>query len=77
MAGSLGYCALDRRRDPLVGDEIRSCWEAAETAALVRSGPGAPWTPAGFIEMDDALPPTATASGSSEPGWSLWGDPEA
>ena len=28
MAGSLGYCGLDRRRQPLAGDEIRSCWEA-------------------------------------------------
>ena len=29
VAGSLGYCGLDRRRQPLVGDEIRACWEAA------------------------------------------------
>jgi hypothetical protein len=28
VAGSLGYCGLDRRRQALVGDEIRSCWEA-------------------------------------------------
>ena len=28
VAGSLGYCGLDRRRQPLVGDEIRACWEA-------------------------------------------------
>ncbi len=28
MAGSLGYCGLDRRRQPLAGDEIRECWEA-------------------------------------------------
>ena len=28
MAGSLGYCGLDRRRQPLAGDEIRGCWEA-------------------------------------------------
>lgn len=24
----MGYCGLDRRRQPLVGDEIRACWEA-------------------------------------------------
>jgi hypothetical protein len=24
----MGYCGLDRRRAPLVGDEIRACWEA-------------------------------------------------
>jgi hypothetical protein len=29
VAGSLGYCGLDRRRQPLIGDEIRACWEAA------------------------------------------------
>jgi hypothetical protein len=23
----MGYCGLDRRRAPLLGDEIRSCWE--------------------------------------------------
>jgi hypothetical protein len=28
VAGSLGYCGLDRRRQPLTGDEIRACWEA-------------------------------------------------
>jgi len=28
VAGSLGYCGLDRRRQALVGDEIRPCWEA-------------------------------------------------
>lgn len=28
VAGSLGYCGLDRGRQPLVGDEIRACWEA-------------------------------------------------
>ena len=27
VAGSLGYCGLDRGRQPLVGDEIRACWE--------------------------------------------------
>ena len=29
VAGSLGYCGLDRQRQPLTGDEIRACWEAA------------------------------------------------
>jgi hypothetical protein len=28
VAGTLGYCGLDRRRQPLAGDEIRECWEA-------------------------------------------------
>jgi len=33
VAGSLGYCGLDPRRQPLVGDEIRPCWEALPGAA--------------------------------------------
>lgn len=33
VAGKLGYCALDRRRTPLDGDEIRPCWEAAKPTA--------------------------------------------
>jgi hypothetical protein len=28
VAGQLGYCGLDRTRQPLTGDEIRSCWES-------------------------------------------------
>jgi hypothetical protein len=28
VAAGLGYCALDRRRSPLDGDEVRECWEA-------------------------------------------------
>jgi len=28
VAGRLGFCGLDRRRDPLHGDEMRGCWEA-------------------------------------------------
>lgn len=27
MAGQLGYCGLDARRQPLTGEEIRGCWE--------------------------------------------------
>jgi hypothetical protein len=47
VAGSLGYCGLDRRRQPLVGDEIRACWEAwpgGEATVIVplTIQPGAP-----------------------------------
>jgi hypothetical protein len=28
VAAQLGYCGLDRKRQPLTGDEIRGCWEA-------------------------------------------------
>ena len=34
MAGQLGYCGLDRQRHPLTGDEIRSCWEAADATSI-------------------------------------------
>lgn len=33
MAGSLGYCGLDRKRGPLAGDEIRACWEPGPDGA--------------------------------------------
>ena len=33
VAANLGYCGLDRRRQPLIGDEIRACWEARPAAA--------------------------------------------
>jgi hypothetical protein len=34
VAAQLGYCGLDRARQPLTGDEIRACWEAWPTEAL-------------------------------------------
>lgn len=41
VAGQLGYCGLDRQRQPLTGDEIRPCWEAADaTGVLVPTLPG-------------------------------------
>ena len=39
MAAQLGYCGLDRKRQPLVGSEIRACWESA--GAPERTGPTA------------------------------------
>ena len=33
VAAQLGYCGLDRRRAPLVGDEIRACWESTPALA--------------------------------------------
>jgi hypothetical protein len=27
VAGRLGFCGLDRKREPLLGDEVRACWE--------------------------------------------------
>jgi hypothetical protein len=27
VAARVGYCGLDRHREPLEGDEVRACWE--------------------------------------------------
>jgi hypothetical protein len=34
VAGQLGFCGLDRQRQPLSGDEIRPCWEAADATSI-------------------------------------------
>jgi hypothetical protein len=36
VAAQLGYCGLDRHRQPLAGDEIRACWEAWPAGAEPR-----------------------------------------
>jgi hypothetical protein len=33
IAGQFGFCALDRQRRPLIGDEIRGCWQEADRPA--------------------------------------------
>jgi len=76
VALQFGYCGLDRRRLPLLGDEIRPCWEAAEVAADAEAEPGTR-TPAlartfDFVPLDEALP---AAVGSPRPdSRTLWGD---
>jgi hypothetical protein len=61
VAGGLGYCGLDPRRQPLTGEEIRGCWEAwpaallHEAAVPLTIGParppdGAP-RPLAFVEV--------------------------
>jgi hypothetical protein len=101
VAGQLGYCGLDRRRQPLTGEEIRGCWEAAPAASLpdgvvpltsARAGPpDEARQPLAFVEVTAARPtggdagtvavgsaPTTPAPATeAEPGWSLWGEPEA
>ena len=47
--GGLGYCALDRGRGPLQGDEIRPCWVApttlvAEAVSVTVAGDEHPFT---------------------------------
>jgi hypothetical protein len=36
LVGGVGYCARDRRREPLTGSEQRACWTG--TAATVADG---------------------------------------
>jgi len=35
VAVKLGYCALDSRRSPLRGDELRPCWATQEVDLVV------------------------------------------
>ena len=42
VVGGMGYCALDRRRSPLSGEERRPCWTGAEVAASDGLFAGAP-----------------------------------
>jgi len=64
----MGYCGLDRRRAPLIGDEIRACWEGgpfsmAPTIPAARARlaviDGAPVHQIEFVEV------TAGATGAS------------
>lgn len=94
VAANLGYCGLDRGRRPLDGSEIRSCWEAGDTATVVASLPVTTVTPRARLEFVEIASSTAsrterteravapTIGGSvlpatGDPGWSLWGDPDA
>lgn len=38
VAGRLGYCALDRTRAVLQGDEIRACWQAPARREVFEGG---------------------------------------
>jgi hypothetical protein len=72
VAGQLGYCGLDKRRQPLTGEEIRGCWEAWPSALLEHHVPltNAPARsddelnpPLAFIEVT-ATPPPETEAGT-------------
>jgi hypothetical protein len=41
LAGDLGYCALDRHRQPLTGRELRGCWEERPGGMAAAPGPSA------------------------------------
>jgi hypothetical protein len=72
VAAQVGYCGLDRRRQPLLGDEIRACWEAGQAGApdevpvlTATRLPGEAPLPAtstrrDFIEIGSGAPVSAT-----------------
>lgn len=51
IAGGAGFCGIERRRSPLRGDEVRTCWRprTAIVAGAVPVGPG----PVGLEPMFD------------------------
>jgi hypothetical protein len=51
VSADLGYCALDRRRLPLTGRELRGCWEARAGAAPAEASPATPIE--GFAALTD------------------------
>jgi len=60
VAGQLGYCGMDPRRQPLHGDEVRGCWEArGQPAAPIAHGPDATAPGIDFIPVDEIVAPAA------------------
>jgi hypothetical protein len=90
VAGQLGYCGLDARRQPLTGEEIRGCWESGMVgpATSVTIAPArtsdTDRRPLEFIEVTSVTEPAEGADAAeplgagppaiNEPGWNLWGD---
>jgi hypothetical protein len=74
VAARVGFCGLDRRREPLQGDEVRACWDdAAAEATDEPAGPGLLGLIAassGVIGVPDAERPSAEgrARPSARPG---------
>jgi hypothetical protein len=57
FVGGVGYCANDKRREPLSGSEQRPCWTSDATS---QSG--------GFFDATAAPPDTAPPPGALERG---------
>ena len=77
VAVQFGYCGLDRRRLPLIGDEIRPCWQArpemADDEQRVPVPAGALARTFDFVPLEEALPVAASVNERGERS-SLWGD---
>src|SRR5262245_7129819 len=74
LAADVGYCALDRRRLPLTGLELRGCWqgaavhpEAASAAAPepVRLREAATPAPRSFVPVEDLARPRPRRTGTA------------
>jgi hypothetical protein len=71
LVGGVGYCALDRRREPLTGAEQRTCWSAgahtsgdgllAGSEELLTAGDGLPGS--GVPESGAVAPPARRTRG--------------
>jgi hypothetical protein len=62
VAAKIGFCGLDAHRLPLIGDEIRPCWEAGSmpsSLSITAATPPDPTVAAGSAEW---RPATATSS---------------
>lgn len=75
----MGYCALDRARTPLQGDEVHACWQApvtvaaddqglfaVRTRALATAGhgrPAGPVVPRSAATVERSIGPGRTAVG--------------
>jgi hypothetical protein len=75
VAARIGYCGLDSRRQPLQGDEIRGCWEAAPVLDAPPILSGAARTGIDFVPVGEvaAPPPLATEPAvSASAGYGLF-----
>lgn len=57
LAADVGYCALDRRRRPLTGLELRGCWEQRPSTAEGPAGATDVTTPHGATDHRGSAPP--------------------
>jgi hypothetical protein len=71
IAARLGYCAVDRSRSPLSGDEVRVCWVrgAAEAARAAEPAGTSAAEPASLWALEEAGPDPTDRSVRSSGMW--------
>lgn len=77
VAAKIGYCGLDRSREPLAGDEIRACWDGLPLVAEDAATPSPeivaiddiaiPGYVGGFVPVEVAAAAAVTRLRPSEP----------